>query len=200
MVISQAEGRYTASNLPAGKYLVQGIGGDMQSNMSSPVDVAAGRPTTADLSLTAQRAPSLPGAWPGRQPGQQGGEAAGGSSTPPNLPDGAGKQIALTKCGACHGIQQIASARQDRTRWERTIADMRLYIQGSNLAKDLTDEEAKVLLDYLATNMSGSRGGKEVGKTEPNIPPARMLKKSGKMKQMGVAFPLTKTEAAPPVN
>src|SRR6266705_2824357 len=137
MVISQAQGRYTASNLPAGKYFVQSIGGDMQSEMSSPVDVAGGRQATVDLSLTVQRAPSLPGAWPGRQPGQQGGEAAGGPSTPPDLPDGAGKQIALAKCGACHGIQQVASARQDRARWERTIADMRLYIQGSNLAKDL---------------------------------------------------------------
>ncbi|PYS18627.1 MAG: hypothetical protein DMG11_32930, partial [Acidobacteria bacterium] len=61
MFISQAQGRYTASNLPAGKYVVQAVGGDMQSEMSSPVDVAAGRPVTVDLSLTAQRAPSLPG-------------------------------------------------------------------------------------------------------------------------------------------
>src|SRR5262249_17899633 len=41
MVISQAEGRYTANNLPAGKYVVQGVGGEMQSEWSSPVDVAA---------------------------------------------------------------------------------------------------------------------------------------------------------------
>ena len=40
MVISQAEGRYTASNLPAGKYVVQGVGGDHQSS-PSPVDVVA---------------------------------------------------------------------------------------------------------------------------------------------------------------
>ena len=197
MVISQAEGRYTASNLPAGKYLVQGIGGDMQSEMSSPVDAAAGRPATVDLSLTAQRAPALAGAWPGRQPGQQGGEAAGGPSTPPNLPDGAGKQIALTKCGACHGIQQVASARQDRARWERTIADMRLYIQGSNLAKDLTDAEAKVLLDYLATNMSGSRGGQGPAKPDPNSRLPRTLMKGDQMKYRVVEFLLPKPEVEP---
>ena len=90
MVISQAQGRYMMKNLPAGKYLVQGIGGDMQSEMSAPVDVATGRQATADLSLTVQRAPSLPAAWPGRQPGQLGGEAAEGPGAPPNLPDGAG--------------------------------------------------------------------------------------------------------------
>src|SRR5579862_2768417 len=31
MVISQAQGRYTVSNLPAGKYVVQGVGGGFQS-------------------------------------------------------------------------------------------------------------------------------------------------------------------------
>src|SRR6266571_4184226 len=35
MVISQAQGQYTASNLPAGKYEVQGVGGDFQSEMSA---------------------------------------------------------------------------------------------------------------------------------------------------------------------
>ena len=58
MVISQAQGRYTASNLPPGKYVVQGIGGDMQSEVSLPVDVSAGRQATVDLSLTVQRTPS----------------------------------------------------------------------------------------------------------------------------------------------
>jgi len=196
MFISQAQGRYTASNLPAGKYVVQAVGGDMQSEMSSPVDVAAGRPVTVDLSLTAQRAPSLPGAWPGRQPGQQGGEAAGGSSAPPNLPDGAGKQIVLTKCSACHGAQQVAGARQDRARWERTIADMRLYIQGSSLAKDLTDEEAKVLLDYLATNMS-ARGGQEKAKPDPNSRLPRTLMTGDQLKYKVVEFLLPKPEVEP---
>src|SRR5919197_463424 len=52
MVISQAQGRYTANNLPAGKYAVQGIGGEYQSEPSAPVAVAAGRTATVDLSLT----------------------------------------------------------------------------------------------------------------------------------------------------
>src|ERR1700728_1237448 len=31
MVISQGQGRYTAANLPAGQYVVQGVGGGYQS-------------------------------------------------------------------------------------------------------------------------------------------------------------------------
>src|ERR1700682_3172297 len=42
MVISQAQGRYAASNLPAGQYVVQGVGGGFQSSVSAPVDVLAG--------------------------------------------------------------------------------------------------------------------------------------------------------------
>ncbi|PYS18626.1 MAG: hypothetical protein DMG11_32925, partial [Acidobacteria bacterium] len=107
-----------------------------------------------------------------------------------------GKQIVLTKCSACHGAQQVASARQDRARWERTIADMRLYIQGSNLAKDLSDEEAKVLLDYLATNMS-ARGGQEKAKPDPNSRLPRTLMTGDQLKYKVVEFLLPKPEVEP---
>src|SRR2546429_9205596 len=76
MVISQAQGRFTA-NVPPGKYVVQGVGGEYQSALSAPKDVSAGRSTTVDVALTDKRAPHLPNAWPGRPPGQGGGEAAG---------------------------------------------------------------------------------------------------------------------------
>ncbi|MGH7834037.1 MAG: carboxypeptidase-like regulatory domain-containing protein, partial [Candidatus Binatia bacterium] len=36
MVGTQVQGRYTASSLPAGKYVVQAIGGDYQSELSAP--------------------------------------------------------------------------------------------------------------------------------------------------------------------
>src|SRR5882672_5805379 len=39
MVISQAQGHYTVSNLPAGQYVIQGVGGGFQSGVSAPVDV-----------------------------------------------------------------------------------------------------------------------------------------------------------------
>src|SRR4029077_5854077 len=68
MVISQAQGRYTASNLPAGQYVVQGVGGGFQSNISAPVDVAEGKTAKQDLSLSAKQGPMLPRAWPMKTP------------------------------------------------------------------------------------------------------------------------------------
>jgi len=133
MVISQAQGRYTTSNLPAGKYEVQGIGGDFQSDISAPVEVTAQRPAAVDLRLTVQRAPDLPHAWPGMLPGQIAGEGGGNSTVQVNLPDGAGKPIMQAKCTLCHGVGIIASARFDRQRWQETIEEMRSYAQGSTI-------------------------------------------------------------------
>ena len=101
MVISQVQGRYSVNSLPGGKYVVQGIGGEYQSEPSAPVDVTPGAPATVNLSLTVTCAPQLPGAWPGRLPGEQVGEGEGGAS-PPALPDGEGKQILEAKCVSCH--------------------------------------------------------------------------------------------------
>ena len=159
MVVSQAQGRYSVNSLPAGKYVVQAIGGDYQSDLSAPVDVAPGRPATVDLSLTAMRAPQLPGAWPGRAPGERGGEAEEATRGAPTLPEGEGKQIVESKCVVgCHDAQRVVRARADRDRWEAIILNMRLYARGSTLAKDLTDQEAKVLLDYVTTNFGAELG------------------------------------------
>jgi hypothetical protein len=117
MVVSQGQGRYAVKNLPAGSYVVQGIGGEMQSAVSAPVQVTDTRAATLDVSLTNQRAPALPNAWPGRQPGRMGGEGEGGGrDATPNLPDGPGKQIALTKCSVCHSAGQIVGFQANRER------------------------------------------------------------------------------------
>src|SRR5215831_15537283 len=75
MVISQEQGRYTA-HVPAGTYVVQGVGGDYQSPFSAAATVGAGKSAKVDVALTDMRASQLPNAWPGQQPGQGGGEAA----------------------------------------------------------------------------------------------------------------------------
>jgi len=168
MVVSQVQGRYTVKNLPAGKYVVQGIGGEMQSPLSAPVEAADGRTATMDVSLTTQRAPALPNAWPGRAPGQMGGEG-GGAEAPPNLPDGAGKQIALTKCSVCHTPGRIVGYRTDREGWQETIADMRLYMEGSTRGVSLTDQETAVLLEYVVSNFAeGVAGRAPAPKPDPN--------------------------------
>src|SRR5712672_3168873 len=67
MLVSQAQGRYTMNNLPPGDYTVQGIGDGFQSK-PTPVTLTAGKPATADVSLTDTQA-EVPNGWirsPGR--------------------------------------------------------------------------------------------------------------------------------------
>ena len=200
MVVSQAQGRYTVNNLPAGKYVAQAIGGDMQSELSAPVDAANGRAATVDLSLTVQRAPQLPNSWPGRPPGQGGGEAegGGGQAAQLNLPDGPGKQLVLTKCSVCHDAVRTANGRWDRARWAEIIDDMQLYIQGSNNAADLTAQEEQVLLDYVATNFSDSRPGRQPRPApDPNSRLPRTLLTGAATRYMAVEYVLPNPRSEP---
>ena len=158
MVISQEQGKYTNSKLPAGKYIVQAIGGEHQSAPSAPIDVAAGKSLSVDLSLTAARAPALPGAWPGRQPGERGAEAEAATGAGPRLADGEGKAIVEAKCTSCHDAQRIVRSRGNQARWQQVVQSMNLYAQGSTLAKPLTAEEEKVVVGYLATNYAPDPG------------------------------------------
>jgi len=197
MVATQAQGRYTANNLPTGKYVVQGIGGDYQSDLSAPVEVTAGGPVTVDLSLTAMRAPQLGPAWPGRLPGQRGGEAEAARGAAPALPDGEGKRIVETKCAVgCHDAQRLVRARYDRGRWEEVIRNMRLYAKGSTFAKDLTDQEAKVVLDYMATNF-GSRDRAARPKPDANSRLPRTLLQGEAAKYIAVEYELPIPNAEP---
>ncbi len=199
LIITQAQGRYSANKLPAGKYVVQAIGGDYQSEPSAPVDVAAGRSATVDLSLTTMRADQLLGAWPGRLPGQRGGEAeAATRGQAPRLPEGEGKQIVEAKCAVgCHDAQRVVRLRANRDRWEEVIRNMRLYAQGSTLAKDLTDQEARVVLDYVATNFSGSRAGGGRPKPDPNSRLPRTLLQGEATKYIAVEYELPNPDAEP---
>jgi len=95
MVISQAQGRYSASNLPAGQYVIQGVGGGYQSNVSAPLDVAGGKTAKQDLSLTAPQGPMLPRAWPMKTP------EALMVTVSKELPEGDGKK---TRRGALHHL------------------------------------------------------------------------------------------------
>ena len=196
MVITQADGRYSADTLVPGMYVVQAVGTDHQSDSSAPVDVGAGRPATVDLSLTAVRAAPLAPAWPGMLPGQQGGEAEA-ATTAVSLPEGEGKAIAEAKCIACHDLQRTIRTRADRTRWEQIIGNMRLYAQGSTLAKDLTDAEAKVLLEYVVANFSGSRSGSGRPKPDPNSRLPRTLLQGDATRYVAVEFEPPNLNAEP---
>jgi virginiamycin B lyase len=113
------------------------------------------------------------------------------------LPEGEGKKVVETKCATgCHDAQRTVRARFDRSRWEEVIRNMRLYAQGSTLAKDLTDQEAKVLLDYLATNF-GSRERAARPKPDPNSRLPRTLLQGEATKYIAVEYELPIADAEP---
>ena len=143
MVISQEQGRYTVDRLPAGQYSVQGVGGDFQSDWSAPVDVAEGRTSQHDISLTQQRAAQLTPAWPGRLPEEDAANAT--------WPEGAGKEIATAQCVTCHDAGRTLARRQGRDGWHESVVDMRENMIAMGM-EDLSDEEAETLTDYLTSN------------------------------------------------
>ena len=166
MVITHAGGKYTNDRLPAGKYVVQAIGGELQSAASAPVEVALGKSASVDLALTVQRAPALPPAWPGREPGARGEEADAGAAAADALPAGDGKTIIEAKCNFCHDSQRIVRQHNEPARWQQLVGTMKSYAQGSTLAKPITDDEEKVLLAYFNANF-GPGAGKQRPKPDP---------------------------------
>jgi len=150
MVISQAQGRYTVSNLPAGKYVIQGVGGGYQSNVSAPVDVAEGKTAKQDLSLTAKQAPMLPRAWPMKTP------EALMVTVSKDLPDGDGKKLVAARCTTCHNTERFVGFHMPREDWAFTIRRMRARMRTAKI-RDLTPDEAKLAIDYLTANFSPLR-------------------------------------------
>ncbi len=144
MVITHEGGKYATDRLPAGKYVVQAIGGEQQSALSAPVEVTAGKSASMDLSLTLARAPALAPAWPGRPPGDRGEEADAAAAGGPRLPDGEGKAVIEAKCNFCHDSQRIVRSRGAPARWHEVLIDtMKAYAQGSTPATPITADEAE---------------------------------------------------------
>ena len=145
LVISQAEGRYSAGSLPPGHYTVQGIGGGFQSALSEPVGVTAGKAAKLDVSLTTKQGPKLLPAWPMKMPEAQ------LPSLPKELPEGDGKKLVAARCTVCHDAARFMAFHMNRDRWQDTVRGMRANMRGAKL-RDLTDEEAKTAIDYLSAN------------------------------------------------
>jgi hypothetical protein len=161
MVVSQAQGRYEMNNLPPGDYTVQGIGNGFQSKLT-PVALTAGKPATTDVSLTDKQGDVVPNGWI-RRPGRVAGNELDHELPPPNLPEGAGKAIVEAKCGQCHFLYRLTQMRWTRNNWEQKIAWMRERIHEKPGAQDLTDQETKTVVDYLAKNFSNT-----TPKADPN--------------------------------
>ena len=150
MVISQAQGRYTAGNLPAGQYVIQGVGGGYQSNASAPLPVAEGQTAKLDLSLSAKQGPLLPRAWPMKTP------EALMVTVSKELPEGDGKKLVAARCTTCHDTERFIGFHMPRESWQFTVRRMRARMRTAKI-RDLTPDEAKLAVDYLSSNFSPLR-------------------------------------------
>src|SRR2546430_17265898 len=98
---------------------------------------------------------------------------------------------------ACHGAKRHVKTRTNRERWDQINQKKRTYAQGSTLAKDLTDQEAKALLDYVATNFSSSRAGSGRPKPDPNNRLPRTLLQNEATKYIAVEYELPNPNSEP---
>jgi virginiamycin B lyase len=188
MVVSQAQGRYTLNNLPPGDYTVQGIGNGFQSKLT-PVTLTNGM-ATADVSLTDQQGDAVPNGWI-RRPGRVAGNELDFELPAPDLPDGDGKAIVEAKCGQCHFLLRLTQMRWSHNNWEKKIAWMRERIHERQGAVDLTDQEEKTVVDYLAKNFSDTLPG-----PDPNGRLSRTLLQGDAAKYIAVDYAIPNHDAA----
>ena len=155
MAVSQSGGHFSFKNLPPGKYMVQGIGGNYQS-AEVPVNVGSSGNAEANVSLTETRAPQLPNSWPFRDRNVNGNEEWD-HKPGMQMVAGPGKNVLEGKCQQCHNTTRIALLPQSRDKWAMTVATMRSYIDTAHL-EQLTDSEAEQVTNYLGEHYSGLPG------------------------------------------
>ena len=147
MVISRDQGRFEAKDLPPGKYRVQGVGAETQSQWFSNVAVtAAGEDAKVGLVLTEKRGPSLAPSWPQRLPEALVDVAPKDES---GLPEGAGRQLVAERCVSCHDLQRVVVKRSDEDDWSHTVARMRTRMTVAQIP-DLTPAENATVVKYLS--------------------------------------------------
>ena len=179
MIISQAQGRYTMNNLPPGNYTVQAVGNGFQSK-PTPVALTAEAPATLDVSLTDKQA-EVPNGWI-RSPGRVAGNELDAQLPPAVLPDGDGKAIMEAKCTQCHFLYRPTQMRWTHDNWVQKIAWMRERIHEKPGAIDLTDQEEKIVVEYLAQEFlrQGPQGRSQRPLVEnPAAGPCRPLYRGG---------------------
>ena len=141
-VVSQEQGRYQVTNLPPGKYTVQGLGGGFQGFYADPkgaLELGDGRTATANLALTAR---------------QDFRESMTTSLMAGRMPEGDGKTLIVSLCTDCHpyGLYEVVSRRMERDDWMAVVAKMRSRPYGITRSLQISDEGRDVVVDYLAKN------------------------------------------------
>jgi len=63
-----------------------------------------------------------------------------------DLPDGAGKDVVLKVCTACHGVSEFTARRNTRAEWDEEVDKM--AARGAKAS----DEEFEAIVNYLTKN------------------------------------------------
>ena len=72
--------------------------------------------------------------------------ASAGSVAAQAFPDGPGKEILEKKCSTCHAPEQVTTFGRSAEEWHEVVVNM------IDLGAEVNEEEAKVLVEYLAKN------------------------------------------------
>jgi mono/diheme cytochrome c family protein len=80
------------------------------------------------------------------------GAAAAPSEPLVQLRDGAGREVAASRCVICHSLEYIPAnaPAMDRAGWQKSVQKMR-----ERFGAPITDEEATAILEYLSTTYAG---------------------------------------------
>ena len=173
MVVSQAQGRYSTPNLLPGKYMVEGIGGDYQSNPAETVEVRSSQQEKMDVRLsTARKSTSS------RKRMTQAEHAA-------RMPDGPAKELILRKCVLCHSLDGAVDTRTlrveaSRHQWEEVMGTHKYYME--DIPQALSYQEVDLIVDYMTKHFSqetttGASRREPGARPDPNSHlPMRLLK------------------------
>jgi virginiamycin B lyase len=176
LVVSREQGRYATPNLLPGSYAVESFGGGFQGK--GTVQAASGRPATLDLSLSEQQ----PASVPRRRMLQADYERM--------LPDGDAKQLILSRCSVCHGLDVVAMNRGTREEWEETVDLMQFYMEERRIP--FTAQDKAAVVDYASAHF-GSNAGRNRGEraNDPNKHLPRTLLGGTAAKFVAMEFALT---------
>jgi mono/diheme cytochrome c family protein len=84
-----------------------------------------------------------------------------------DLPEGAGKAIAVAACLQCHAVKVLATQRKNRAAWETTVYDM--VGKGAQLLPD----EIEPLVTYLAAHFGPEPPAAKRKPTPPAAPESK---------------------------
>ena len=161
-VFSQAQGRYSATNLLPGKYGVQGLGGNFQSDPNTAVEVSGTQAVTLHLALalrldvqgpvsSSQLAKNrvLRNHLQHRHPQ----EGLTGSQLAELVPDEPWRGTLISLCTDCHHtLFWIVPRRASRAEWRTSIEVMRHTPYEFYRSLEITDQQREEVADYLAKN------------------------------------------------